>query len=1087
MNSFPVCLILFLHSVLLYISTSAALSKRSDPSLNVTSSRLITTLTNTDVSSLANSPYFRPKNPVHVETPLQTGTGYRVSSNFIRVPSDLSTTIAKATAEKKPLEVFAVHLYLSGHVLLNSIPYVKIISHNCVFGGTVYFSTNGSRPSYTPMAASIGVTPRTPPSATHSGHVDFVCGQVTTTVRSPRLSVYSYGMSGFTGGRGGAGRNGIDGTPGSAGRCKSKKIFGIRIRCKTTRGVAGRPSTAGSNGARGGRGGNGGNGGNFNMVYGSIAKRPLYVSTKEHGGTGGRGGSGGVPGKNGKYIAPINYVSSCSGKCKRRYALENRPTLPALRTGLAGLSGTNGRSGYVSVSNRFSSLRLLIKDDDILRLLVLAERYYNDLVLAGRSFAEAESVMRSIASFVSLRKKATGSLGRGRINPMIKTIGERALVAVKTLRLEQALFGPAVLSRNTPSSIGDELSGEFKYMSALRDQMVSSKLQSDIMSVVTAAAAISIPATNFGALRRDLQSQRDTFRRGVVETEARLSDASATIQVEMERFIAKKKDEIDNAKQSGILKTFNALKSIVNLAMGVMSINFASAFASVGSIIGTIKDIEVSFKDIEAIKSTVEGLSDDFKSIKGETAAIKELLTDASGVKDQYDTVVAAFKKEEAKPVGSCAFTDIKKLLQDAPDRIDKFPNLVNYDADFSLIDDIGVVSDLSKALIGIRASKLTSQFGCVLGEKLDDVPAVKTAFDNFFALTATRIDILSRMVDIDIELRRLSIVEEGVLAQKSSLQTLRTSIGVPTRGAVLAVLGSVYENTRLRVLETMERLANSYENIVLRDMKKLVRAFAVKQLSDNGVCGFDPAKQYSAVLKLHIDLKNAYQVAHRCTSGREIPSYAYYSYDITADDSPELFANGGPKMGDENGIAIKLDIENNCAFYGGDQPPKRGAPNTLPSRPTTCFPNLSTYNARMTSIAVELIGGDQALLPPGKTTAFSTIDQVGAQTFHASPGTFKALQMTPLQFALGFLSLKTGSSTDIVYHNTCLLGRGGLTLVDVDKPRVCPSPYSTYSLHIGHVKDATLGPYLASVKAIRIHTQLVTYLRRDTASICFE
>lgn len=1041
-------------------------------------SRITKNITNTDASSLYDTPNFAVKNEVFVEEPTLTGAGYRVSANYINLPGDISEVISKARTEKKSLEIFAVHTSLSGFLSLSGVPYLKIVSHNCVIKRSTYIYTYGSYPRYIRKSASTGVTPLTPPAMPDSGDVDIVCNQISADPRV-RLYGYTYGRTGYYGGRGGKGTDGKDGTPGVPGFCRSKKIAFIRYKCETHRGRPGRKSTAGTNGARGGRGGDGGDGGNFNLVYGSVARNPLYVFTRESGGNGGRGGSGGAAGKNGKYIRPINYVTGCRSKCRVRQTSEIRPSLPYLRSGPTGYAGRTGRSGVSTISTNFGASATNIKDEDLIRCMMLAERYYNALVLSGGSYSEALSIVESIHLFAVKRRSATGAVGRMPMNGIIQTIGDRARMALKTLELQRALYGPAVLARAAPVSIGSELTGELRYMAALKDQMSISRLESNILAVVTEAAAISIPATDFDALRRDLKSQRDTFQRAVVETEARLEVASDTIQTEIVAFLAKKQDEADRAKQG---KIFKAVKAVVNIAIGVASINYKEIFKSTKTIIGTIKDIKVSFEDIEAIKSTVDDIKDEFKKLKNETQDIKELLSTASNIKENVDTVVDAFSEAESR---ACQFSDIKKLMQEAPDRIDKFPNLVVYESDFSEIDDIGVVSELSSVLVDIRASKLTSQFGCVLGEKLEEVPSVQTAFDNFFTLTTTRVKILQRMVDIDIELKKLKISEEGAQRQKASLRQLRTSVGTSSRNTALAVLGVVLESAKMRVLETIERLAYSYENIVLRDMQKVIKDYATKQLSDNGVCGFDAAKQYASIVKLHADLKQAFRVAHKCMSSRETLSPTYYSFDITAEDSPEIFASG-LKTGPDSRTALVLDIEKNCAIYGGNHPPSRGMP-TVPTSTSSCFPNLFTYNARMVSISVELVGGDESKLPAGKSTTFAAIDQVGAQTFHSVPGSFKNLDIAPLQFTLGFLTLNKASHRDIVYHPTCFIGGAGLTTVDVDSPRVCPSPYSTYSLQLGHAKDVSLEPYLATVKIIRIHTRMVAFSRRDTASICFD
>ncbi|PXF42530.1 hypothetical protein BWQ96_07747 [Gracilariopsis chorda] len=1075
----------FVLLVILFCSVSCAFTLNQTVSLVHASSRISKSFVPTATSLLPPLPPVPSSNLVHSEDPIFTGGVYRVSANFIKFPSDVADIINKARSEKKPVEVYAIHIAMSGSVQLSGIPNLKIISHTCTFLSTTYFTTRGTRPSYKSRSAAQGVTPSKPPRSGNSGSVYLMCSHLASS-RSVTVSFFMQGTSGLSGQRGGKGRNGIDGTPGVAGRCRKKKIFGIRIKCKKSYGRAGKASTAGTSGARGGSGGDGGNGGNLSVTYQSSGRFPLKFLTYEKGGIGGPGGYGGLPGKNGKYIAPILYMTSCSRRCNPRQKRETRPTLPTLRSGARGSTGRAGRSGYSVFAKSWNPQHMRIGNDDFVRFFGLAERYYNNLVLSGSASAatikEATAVMDTVAFFADIRGKIRLP---GYSSALVRTMGERARLAKKAVQLRAAIFGPAALSRAAPTSLGAEVSAELRYADALQAQMSTSRLQSNVLGAVTEAAAISIPATNFNALRADLRAQRDKFRRAVLDTEARIEDAAATIREEVDKHVIKKKEAADRERQK---RMFKALTSIVNIAVGVASLNFKSIFSSTKTIIGTIKDIKVSFDDIEAITSTVEGIRDDFKQLRNETKEIKELLSTAQDVASHVSTVRDGFKKAA---VAQCSFADLQALMRDAPDRVDKFPNLVVYDSDFAQIDDIGAVAELSKALVKVRASKLTAQFSCVLGDRLEDVPSVRVAFDNFFTLTTTRIDVLARMVDIDIELRQLKVREDGVLAQRDSLKRLRSSAGsLSARGNALAALAVAFERARMRTVEVLDRLATSYENVALRSFQPLLNAFAKEQLSDNGVCGFQAAKQYARLARLHADLRRSFQGAMQCTAQREVPGVTYYSFDITAADSPEVFGidrrSGGLRTGADNRTAIMLDIAKHCAMYGGNHPPPRmlatpGAP------PATCFPNKHTYNARMVSIAVELVGGDDSKLPPGRRSVFASISQAGPQTFHAKPGHFKSVQMKPLQFALGFIPLTKAAPPAIVYHTTCFVGGAGLTSVSVDSPRVCPSPFSAYSLQLGYVHDERLKAYLATVQAIRIHTKLVAYSNSNTASVCFE
>lgn len=292
---------ILLIALFCYVSESFALNS----TLYLTpTSRVTTSFALTAPSLLPPLPPVPSKNLVHVEEPAFSGGVYRVSANFINLPSDIAGVLSKARAEKKPVEVYAIHVAMSGSIYLIGIPSLKIISHTCSFLQTTYFRTYGTRPSFSPRTAAIGVTPSKPPRWPNSGNVDLMCSHLVST-RSATVYFYMQGRRGLSGVGGGKGRNGIDGTPGVPGSCRGKKIFGIRYKCKKRYGRAGKASTAGTSGARGGAGGDGGDGGKLSVTYQSTGRFPLQFRTYENGGRGGIGGRGGLPGTNGKYIAPI--------------------------------------------------------------------------------------------------------------------------------------------------------------------------------------------------------------------------------------------------------------------------------------------------------------------------------------------------------------------------------------------------------------------------------------------------------------------------------------------------------------------------------------------------------------------------------------------------------------------------------------------------------------------------------------------------------------------------------------------------------------------------------------------------------------
>lgn len=991
---------------------------------------------------------------VHIE-PTTFGDGrFKASGNFIKFPKDIQGTIDRAKKEKKPLDIFAVYFDISGHTNLVGIPQLRVFAHTCVLSSSnVILSINApyAARSLTGTAPT-GAIPRRAPSGLNSGNIEILCNRITSS--SPAtIKFYMNGGTGRRGARGGPGRNGIDGRPGHRGRCKRKTIFGIRYKCKKERGHAGVYSTNGTNGIRGGSGGYGGNGGNLLITYKEMGTNSITFKSYNRMGRGGFGGSGGAAGRNGKYIPNLQYVTRCRSKCRENLAWESRPKLTTRQRGPPGFRGRNGRNGrfikrpfFVRSSSSFST-------DDFLRFAALVERYKNDIIIGQESCEEAMSIMDTVITIATYRRDVS----------LLQTMSKQASLSKKGVLIRKEIYGPATLSRAAPESIGKELSLELKYVKALKDQITSAELNSNVLSVLVTAAGISIPATNFNTLRTNLLLQRKTFQRAVEDIEARIENALGVISFEVEDRVLAKKDAAERAKKMAL---FKAVRSIVNIGVGLVKLDVISIFSSTEEIIGTIKNTKFTYESIKESFGKIGKLSKDFK----------ELLSSATDIQKKLKTVKEGFSKAEST---GCSFDDLKRLLVDAPDRIDKFPNLVDFDSSFAKIVDIGVVTDLSKALLQTRSSALTAQFSCVLGESLGKIPALNSAFDNYFTLSTSRLEILGRMVDIDIEIQQLSVQEQGIKAQKERLLELQKDIRGRTKAAALAILSVTFEYARMRAIETIERLTSSYGNLLLRDMRGTVEAYAKNRLNENGVLSFDASAQYANLVKLELDLKKDFR---SCTDKRELPSHGFYSFDITPENSPELFFKK-LRTGPNSRSSLVLDIHKNCAFYAGDIPPPRMLDNK-DTRPA-CLPNLYTYNARMISISAELIGGDESLLPPGRSAVFAIIDQVGLQTFHAKPNVFKSYDMAPLQLPIGFVSLKKGNVSDITYHSTCFLDVRGLGGVNVDSPRVCPSPFSAYMLQIGHVEEPSLHPYLRTVKAIRIHTRLTAYINSETANIC--
>lgn len=994
---------------------------------------------------------------VYVESPTFTGSSYIASAYKLNLPTDLSTIISGARKEKKSLDIYAVDLHITSSLYFSGIPRVRIFAATCHLDRSYITLHNSAHRGTTPRhpVPVPGRTPTKPRKAPNAGKIEVICSHIEATT-STTVSFYAQGSYGFYGGRGGSGLNGRDGTPGRRGRCKSKKFLGIRIKCDRTSGSRGVYSTNGSDGARGGPGGDGGDGGRGFLTYGSLGAHKVTFRHYTNGGNGAPGGYGGAAGKNGKYIPNIQYVTGCRSKCRENLQWESRPALTTRRSGSRGVSGSKGRNGLIFFSRYFYKYFSSLSNEDFLRYAALCERYYNDMVVAEKDCKKAAKAMDSI---IWVARWAPTS-------KLMQAMKGRADVAKDALRLRKTLFGPATLSRIAPTPIGTELARHLKYTAALRDAMSVSRLERNLLGAIVETAAISIPGTNYAELRSHLTAQRDVFKHAVLDIENRLTLASDIISVEVERKVLANRDEAERKRKAAL---FKAVMSIGQLAVGVFSLKFDTIIDSAKDIVGVIKDVEYTFDDIK----------ESFGEIGNATEGFKGLLEFAFDVPDKIKTIKDGFTSAGST---ACKFDDVKHLLLDSPDRIDKFPNLVDLDADFSKIYDLGVVNELSQALLKTRANELTAQIGCVLQEKLSEIPNVESAFKNFWTLSAARLDVLARMVDLDIELKHLSVYEAGVDAQKAQLDLLRTNSGVRTKSNALSAMSIQFEGARMATVEIVERLATSYGNLALRDMFSDIKTYANTRLNLNGFLGSNPLSQYANLVRLENNLKNRFRTAQRCLTLREVPSVSYYSFDITKEDNPEVFEEG-VKTGPNHRTSLYLDIRTDCAIYAGNTPPPRNLTDH-DSRPH-CVPNLHTYNARMVSVGVELIGGDTSLLPAGRRSVFMGLDQVGSQLFHGKPGSFKSYNMEPLQFSLGFVPL-AGATGPLQYHETCHVSEGKLGSVDLDSPRVCPSAFSNYALQIGHVQEAGLHTYLSSVKAIRVHTRMVAFTRHSTASICF-
>ncbi|KAK1866051.1 hypothetical protein I4F81_008571 [Pyropia yezoensis] len=121
-----------------------------------------------------------------------------------------------------------------------------------------------------------------------------------------------------------------------------------------------------------------------------------------------------------------------------------------------------------------------------------------------------------------------------------------------------------------------------------------------------------------------------------------------------------------------------------------------------------------------------------------------------------------------------------------------------------------------------------------------------------------------------------------------------------------------------------------------------------------------------------------------------EPPDRRFFFFDVPVNplNTSGVASGGGPPpVLLRSGAAVKfpftLSFFGDCSAFGRISPPTLDLPAGTTSN--GCAPNRNRFNTRMVSMGVELLGGDDALLPPGRTAVAAFVDQVGRQTFRRS------------------------------------------------------------------------------------------------------
>ncbi len=150
--------------------------------------------------------------------------------------------------------------------------------------------------------------------------------------------------------------------------------------------------------------------------------------------------------------------------------------------------------------------------------------------------------------------------------------------------------------------------------------------------------------------------------------------------------------------------------------------------------------------------------------------------------------------------------------------------------------------------------------------------------------------------------------------------------------------------------------------------------------------------------------------------------------------------------------------------------PCSRTADRDLPTEKLQfCAPNQVVFNSRMLAMGVELVGGDQSLLPAGRTAVSAFVHQIGRQTFRYTETITLSLNTAALFVPLQDAPLVDGARLQM--RSFCSLTSNPNSFIE--KPLSCPSPFSSYLLKLGRASDPNLDKYLATVTHVLVHMQI--------------
>lgn len=956
-----------------------------------------------------------------VETPDETdGAGWRISGYAVDLSDpEVASTAGRAAADSVDLTIHAVNVTFPSEADLSGIPFLRIFAHFCT-GATAHLVVDGKDGTTTPpvpqpaLRGRRGTQPAAAANGTSGAYVTLFC---VTVDRGLRLTVRAEGGNGAPGGAGGAGGDGVNGTPSTEVRCTDRISGDFNVQCTIRPARMGALSTSGGRGGDGGAGGAAGDGGIVSLFTAYRNWSPIVRTSAGQPGNGGEGGTGGAAGEHFDEWQGESSSCYCNWRARRR-GLTRRPPVSAGSAGSAGPRGQVGKTGTVLLWHHWTSNvapdePAYVTPDHVRTHAALLETYLIDASVAAWD-AAAEALNVTAAPAVAVADSLATFVPAALPSPEAAPITSRAAMARARIASGAGYFGRGPSSREAPAAAAAALPPLLTYATDVARVITDATSVSALAGVLRRAADVTIPAVDYGALQSQLRSRRTLLVRGA---DSLAGDMKAAMGEATTGLVEAQEEK----ERKDALATVDLVLGVLISGAGV--IGESKAF---GTVAKSTRDLTA-----KAIREFLKG-----------TVDLKRFI-------------------QRVRP-RSCTFEGILDILERGSDLATwtGFPATADWDTDVAAVE---------KSRLGSRAEELTAELECAFFTyRYRSQPRVNAAFRRFFIAAGARMDVIAQIVDIDVERKRLNIEQAGVAAQRSKLATLRNDIRSQTSlGPATRILRARYEAARSRALDGLAAAADAYRLASLSNYRSTVAAYARRRLMANGV--ESATADATSLRRVANALSTAFRSRTRCM-GDELPARTYVWWELNADTAPD-FAASPLAPGRDAAFVLAPDVD--CARGGGTSPPLRGA--AAPVAGTACA-LARRVNARVLSLAVELIGANASSVPAAQRALPVSLHQMGVQTFRRSSTAVTRVSSRGLHMPLHDVPVAEGGAGALSYRRVCAQGSDRTA---VEQVQACPSPYAAYLLRVGTNADSRAAAYLASVQAVRVHARVASWSER--------